>query len=397
VSSWRRNQQVTVAMVFVVYLGFAFVLPFLPLYVRELGVTSQDDVVLWAGVLIGVAPLLAGLLAPVWGRWAERYGHKPVALRALGAYVVLLALSGLVSSPWQLFALRAGIGLTGGIGPLSLAMAASQAPRELTGRAVGGVQAAQILAAAVGPFVGGLLADRIGMRATFFVTAVLCALTFALVARYYQETPLVPADVAAAARRPFREVLKAPGVLPVLAVLFLVNFIGRSFTPILPLHLERLHVEHGRLAFATGVLISAYSIAAAFSASAFGRLSGRLAPVRLLAVSLAGGSATVFPMTMVPSFEAFLVLAVLLGLASGGALTLAYTIGGLAVPAERRTTAFGVFAGGAIIGGAVSPTIAGLFARLDLTAIYWVDGLLYALLAAGLLLRPPRFSRTGAA
>ncbi len=79
----RRNQLVTVAMVFAVFTGFAFVLPFLPLYVRELGVREPEAAALWAGVLIGVSPLLAGLLAPVWGRFADRHGHKTVVTKAL--------------------------------------------------------------------------------------------------------------------------------------------------------------------------------------------------------------------------------------------------------------------------------------------------------------------------
>ena len=65
--AWRRNQYVMVATVFVVFTGFAFVLPFLPLYVRELGVEDEEQAALWAGALIGIAPLLAGFLAPVWG------------------------------------------------------------------------------------------------------------------------------------------------------------------------------------------------------------------------------------------------------------------------------------------------------------------------------------------
>ena len=79
--AWVRNQYVMVATVFVVFTGFAFVLPFLPLYVRELGVPDEERAALWAGVLIGVAPLLAGLLAPVWGRLADRYGQKGIAVR----------------------------------------------------------------------------------------------------------------------------------------------------------------------------------------------------------------------------------------------------------------------------------------------------------------------------
>ncbi len=128
--AWRRNQYVMVATVFVVFTGFAFVLPFLPLYVRELGVADEERAALWAGVLIGVAPLLAGLLAPVWGRLADRYGQKGIAVKALVAYVILLALSAGVTDVFELLALRVGIGLFGGIGPLGLAMATSLAPRE---------------------------------------------------------------------------------------------------------------------------------------------------------------------------------------------------------------------------------------------------------------------------
>ncbi len=97
-ASARRNQLVTVAMVFAVFTGFAFVLPFLPLFVRELGVEEPDRAALWAGVLIGVAPLLAGLLAPVWGRLADRHGHKRIAVTALASYVVILALSAAVTT-----------------------------------------------------------------------------------------------------------------------------------------------------------------------------------------------------------------------------------------------------------------------------------------------------------
>ena len=42
--AWRRNQLVMTAVVFVVFTGFAFVLPFLPLYVRELGVQGEEQV-----------------------------------------------------------------------------------------------------------------------------------------------------------------------------------------------------------------------------------------------------------------------------------------------------------------------------------------------------------------
>lgn len=380
----RRNLLVTVAMVFAVFTGFAFVLPFLPLFVRELGIAEPERAALWAGVLIGVAPLLAGLLAPVWGRLADRYGHKGIAVKALVAYVVILALCAVVTRVEQLLVLRIGIGLFGGIGPLGLAMATAQAPREDTGRAVGLVQAAQILSAAIGPLAGGILADVIGIRRTFLVTAALCALALALLLAFYEERG--PSEhTKAAAKAGFGAVTALPGVVALLVVLFVVNFIGRSFTPILPLHLALLGLPESRLASATGVLISAYSLAAAASAWGLGRLSRTRSPHGLLLGTLVGGALIVAPMALVPSYELVLTLAVLLGLVAGGSLTLCYTIGGLMVPDGVRTTAFGFFSGAALFGGALSPTVAGLVAHLALRGIYFVDAALYLVLAAALV------------
>jgi MFS transporter, DHA1 family, multidrug resistance protein len=381
---WRRNQYVTVATVFVVFTGFAFVIPFLPLYVRELGVDRRHEA-LWAGVLIGIAPLLAGLLAPLWGRLGDRYGQKGIAIKALVAYVVLLVLSSLVTSVGQLLALRVGVGLFGGIGPLGLAMATSLAPREETGRAVGLVQAAQILSAAIGPLAGGWLADTVGIRRTFLATAGLCAAALLLVMRYYEEAPRAAATGGPARAVGFTDVLRVPAVPSLLVVLFLVNFVGRSFTPILPLHLHELGVDRGRLAFATGLLVSLYSVTAALSAALLGRAARTRSPRALLVATLVGGALTVLPMARVPSYGWILVLAVLLGLASGGSLTLCYTIGGLMVPPEVKTTAFGFFSGAALFGGAVSPTVAGLLSRWHLRGIYFVDAAIFAALALALL------------
>jgi DHA1 family multidrug resistance protein-like MFS transporter len=382
----RRNQVVTVMMVFTVFTGFAFVLPFLPLYVRELGVETPEAAALWAGVLIGISPLVAGFLAPVWGRLADRYGHKGVAVKALVAYVALLALCAAVTRVEQLLVLRVGLGLFGGLGPLGLAMAAAQAPREDTGRAVGLVQAAQILSAAIGPLAGGLLADAIGMRRTFLVAAGVVAFTLLLVLRLYRETERPPSG----GQRPasvggFRAIIALPGLLTLLVVLFVVNFIGRSFTPILPLHMQDLGVPVPRLASATGGLISAYSIGAAVSATLLGRASRSRSPRRLLLLTLVGGAPIVAAMALAPSFKAFLGLAVLGGLVSGGTLTLCYTIGGLMVPQHIRTTAFGFFSGAALFGGALSPSIAGLIAHAAFRGIYWVDAGLYLVLAAVLV------------
>jgi len=200
----------------------------------------------------------------------------------------------------------------------------------------------------------------------------------------YKESP--PSPAAATRRSPFAEVLRLPGTALLLAVLFLVNFIGRSFTPILPSYIQGMGVPASRLALATGILISLYSAAAALSAAWLGRASRHRSPRALLVGTLVGGAATVLPMAAVSSFGAMLALAVLLGLASGGSLTLCYTMGGLMVPEGIRTTAFGFFSGAALFGGAISPSVAGLLARWDLRGIFYLDTFLFVALTVGLLL-----------
>ena len=386
-TAWERNQWVTTAMVFVVFMGFAFVIPFLPLYVRELGIEDTEKATLWAGVLIGIAPLLAGLLAPGWGRLADRYGQKPMAIRALAATALFLFLSAFVRNVEQLLACRVATGLFGGIGPLGLAMATSAAPREHTGRAVGLIQAAQILAAAVGPLLGGLLADRLGRRATFAFTSLLCLTALVLVVRFYEEGPR---ETRSSTGKPpslsLLGVVRTVGVPSLLGLLFLVNFVGRAITPILPSHLERLGVRVDRLASSTGLLISAYAVMAAVSAALLGRAARNHSPQRLLVASLLAGAATALPMARVSSFSTFLILAGLLGLASGGALTLCFTMGGLRVPPEHRSTAFGFFSMAALFGGAVSPSVAAaVAARGDLIDVYKVNAVLFVIAALALL------------
>jgi DHA1 family multidrug resistance protein-like MFS transporter len=383
-----RNQRVLAAVVFVVYTAFAFIIPFLPLYVRDLGVKSEGAVALWGGVLIGVSPLLAGMLAPLWGRLADRYGHKKMFARALVSYVVLLGLSAIVTDVRQLLLLRIGIGVFGGVGPLGLSMASASAREGDTGRAIGRVQASQNLSAAVGPFVGGFLAATVGIRTTFVITAIACLMALALLVFGYHE-----ARKPAPAERPrasMLEMIRSSPLALLLVILFFVNFIGRSFTPVLPLYVERLGVSSARAALATGVLISFYSIAAAASSTLLGRAAARRDAQRLLGGSLLGGALLVTPMAFAPSYPALLALSVLLGLSFGGALTLCYTLGGRAISTELRGTAFGFLASAALFGGAIAPSIAGLLAKWDLRAIYYVDAVLFVILAAVVFTAPRR-------
>lgn len=369
-------------MTFAAFLGLGFVLPFLPLFVQELGVTDPKDAAQWAGFLIGVGPLLAGILAPFWGGLADRYGYKRVALLALTAIGLSQILASLAQTPAHVFVARVLSGLFGGVGPLGLAMASSTAVKGGgSSTSIGKIQAAQILAAGFGPLLGGALASSLGIRAAFWGAALACLFAAGVVGALYQDQPGALRDsgwpaVPAAVTTPPRF------FAALVFVVFFVNFASRSFTPILPAQLETFGVARGALALSTGLLISVYSVAAAASSFGFGRLAAKSDPVRLLSISLFFSLLAAVGMAQASTFGAFLSVALLYGLASGGSLTLGYSIGSRRFNEAERGASFGKLSGAALVGGAVAPAMAAFVARWSLENVYWMNALIYAALIA---------------
>src|SRR4029450_8025034 len=93
---WQRNAWALPLTVFISFVGFQFFSPFLPVYIRELGVTDPSKIALWSGLQGAVAPGGAGLLPPVFGRLADRFGRKMMLIRSLIGFVIIVAAMGLV-------------------------------------------------------------------------------------------------------------------------------------------------------------------------------------------------------------------------------------------------------------------------------------------------------------
>src|SRR5947208_12216363 len=123
-----RNLFAVTAASFIGFTGFTLVMPFLPLYFKLLGVQDVGEIAMWSGLTLGVTPGLTALLAPFWGRLADRYGRKIMVERSLVSFVIVMGAMAYVQRPWHVFALRALQGLFAGYGSLTLTMAADSAP-----------------------------------------------------------------------------------------------------------------------------------------------------------------------------------------------------------------------------------------------------------------------------
>lgn len=385
---WQRNQYLIALVVFVTLVGFTFVVPFLPLYVQQLGVRDVGEAALWSGVLLGVAPLLAALAAPFWGSLADRYGIRIMLLRVLATFVLVLVLMGFAQNVFHLLLLRMALGLLGGFNPMSTALMANTVPRDRLGQALGILQSSRLMSAAVGPAIGGVLADLFGLRLSFYVAAGMCVISFVLMWRWYDEAPSAMAvkAISLSSRGPsFSKLVRIPAVAAMLAVLFLVQSIDSSFQPVLPLYISLLGVREQTVASVAGLITSLAAVASAISAAVVGRLS-RYRPRQVLIGTLVAGAITCWPMALVYTSTQLLVFRVLLGLVAGGTLTVALTMGGQALPREVQGTGFGLLSAATLLGGAVSPLAAGALTMINLRAVFVVNSLIYVILTLWVLL-----------
>jgi DHA1 family multidrug resistance protein-like MFS transporter len=322
-------------------------------------------------------------------------------IRSLAGFTVIIAAMGLVTSVQQLFVARLLQGLFAGFTPMAIAVASVSAPRDKASIAIARVQGAQLLSVAVGPAVGGLVASHLGFRPAFFVTAGMCVVALvALIflfreARTELEGPEPGRRRAAHRSTPLREFLRYPHFVPVMALLLIAQFIDRGLSLLIPLQVA--HMPGVEAAATSGLIIAVAAVGATLSAAAAARLSQFLPAGQLLVGQLLVGGAFCGLMALAESRLPLLVLRTVVALCLGGALTLAYTLGGLIVPAETRGAAFGWLALGVQIGTAASPLLNGWAAASSLPRAYlmnaalaWAGAALLMLLSRDLVTRRER-------
>lgn len=153
-------------------------MPFLPLYVEQLGVTGHSALNMWSGIVFSITFLFSAIASPFWGGLADRKGRKLMLLRSALGMGIVMVLMGLAQNIWQFLILRALLGLLGGFVPNANALIATQVPRNKSGWALGTLSTGGVSGALLGPMAGGLLADSYGLRPVFFITASVLILCF---------------------------------------------------------------------------------------------------------------------------------------------------------------------------------------------------------------------------
>lgn len=367
---WRRNQAAVTVAAFVGFTGFTLVMPFLPLYIRQLGVTDVGEIALWAGLTLGVTPAITAACGPFWGRVADRVGNKLMVQRSLVSFIVVMSAMAYVTQAWQLFALRAVQGLFAGYGPLTLSMAALSAPREKLALAIGTVQTAHRMGPTVGPIIGGLLAPAVGLRNAFLVSAAFYAIALMVVTALYTEPQPAPRPDTTEPRPPLRSILALENFLLLMAVIFGLQLVDRSFGPVLPLYISQLGYAPQDVPLVAGTLFSCLAFAGAVGNQIAARALTRVRPRTLLAGAALFGGVGLTLFTTATAVWLMAVSMAVVGLCVGTAMTTAFAAAGGVIPRHIHSTAFALLTSASLIGLAVSPVLSGLIAARSIRAVF---------------------------
>lgn len=386
---WRRNLFAITGACFIGFTGFTLVMPFLPLYLTELGLTDVGEIAFWSGISLGITPAITAFLSPLWGKLSDRYGRKIMVERSLVCFVVTMVLFAYVTKPWHVFAIRAFQGLFAGYGALGLAMAAESAPPGKMASAIGMVQTAQRLGPALGPVIGGVLAQFVGLRNGFFFASAFYFVGLVLVFFMYQEAKISPGGAAkgdavkhAKARVTFRNVLAFEHFVLLMGVIFAVQFVDKSLGPILPLYIAELGVAPERVPIVSGILFGVLAATASVGHHLTGKMLKTRPPRTIIATVSAIAGVAILLFVWHPSIAVLNAAIAVFGVTVGIGMTAAYATAGGIIPHNARATGFGFLTSASLAGLAVSPMASGFVAARSIRLVFAIDAVLLALVAA---------------
>ncbi|RQZ40170.1 MFS transporter [Burkholderia sp. Bp9090] len=384
---WRRNLAVCVFGSFTTLVSLSMLLPFLPLYVRQLGVDAQSAVIQWSGVAFGATFLGTAVTAPLWGRLADRFGRKPMLVRAALGMAVVMSLIGVAHNVVELVALRLIAGLVGGYASASTVMVGTQAPRERAGWALGILSTGALAGNLVGPLVGGLLPGWLGIRGTFFaggaMIAVAALLTIVVVKEDFDPATDAHARHArATSANPARRTDRV-AVAALLVTAMMVLLANMSIEPIITVYIGGLGVDGNHLARVAGVVMAGSALGSMLTAARLGALADRIGSWNVIVGCLLLTALAMLPQAFVTHWWQLAALRVLMGMTLAGLLP---SIGKLVRQSvdERATGQMLGYLQSAQFGGQViGPVIGGqIGVALGLHSVFFVTAALLAACAA---------------
>ena len=386
--NWQKNLWTLCFSVVFSAASYTMIIPFLPVYLLELGVV-ETDISLWSGVVFSASFFVAAIMAPIWGRSADKNGKKRMVLRAGYSLAACYVLGAIVTSPVQLLGMRILQGFANGFLPASLAIVASSVPNEKLGFSLGCMQTGLLIGSIVGPLVGGTLSFYLGMRMAFFAAAGALFLVTLAVALLVEEPESEKVNKDTSGLFDDLKVAWKEKIMRELLLLtFIVQLAFMVLQPIITLYIGKLQGSMEGVVFTSGLVFSLGGFAGAFSAPLWGRIGQNQGYFKVLAITFFGGGIFCFLQFFPDSVVGFGALQFMVGLFMVGINPAISAILVNASDSNFRGRVFGMMTTANQFGAMVGPLIGGLIATLiGIEFVFIFTGSILILIGIGVFMR----------
>ena len=284
--SWKDNLRIAWLGSFLTGACISLVVPFMPIFVEQLGV-EPSQVTFYSGLAISVSAISAACVSPLWGILADRYGRKPMMIRAGLAMTITMGGLAFVPNVYWLLALRLLNGVFTGFVPNATALIASQVPKDKSGYALGTLSSGVVAGTLTGPIVGGMIAEVFGIRNVFLMVGGFLFLAAILTIFFIKEDfQPVPKEKALPTKELFTSVKYPYLLFNLFAASFVIQVAAQSVGPILALYIRDLGQKENLL-FVSGLIVSSMGLSSMMSSGVMGRLGAKVGNHRLLIVAQA--------------------------------------------------------------------------------------------------------------
>lgn len=391
--SWKRNLFVLWVGTFLVSMAYSVSIPFMSIFLeQDLGVTSHLEA--WTGVIFAVTFLSGALIAPFWGSMADKYGRKPMMLRAGICLSLSYFLYFIVDSPYELLGARVLEGLLAGYIPSAIALIATNTPDKQVGYALGIISTSSAAAAIIGPLIGGIVSHVIGPRETFFLASAMVFAAF-LICLFWVKEPSF--NKSTAKRSSVLKDLKVAGANRSLMIAFGVVFVTTTsvmvLEPLLTIYVQKLGSNQSSASLYAGIIFSSVGIATLIAAPWWGKYGQKIGYEKVLFIGLLGGGIGNILQVLFHSLIGFGSLRFGYGLFFAGVYPALNAFIAERTDPSFRSRAFSLNQSSNQMGLMFGPLIGGFAAtKVPIPIVFACTGVM--LLAVAIMLKTPRFSIT---
>jgi len=315
---WKRNLIVCWFGMFVTGIGMSQIAPVLPLYIQHLGIKDAALVAQLSGIAFGVTFITSAIFSPIWGHAADKFGRKPMLLRASIGMSVIISCMGFASNVYVLIGLRLLQGVITGYGTACTTLIATQTDKENAGYALGTLSTANIAGSLLGPTIGGFVGETFGMQNVFFITGGMMFIAFITTVLFVKESFTREDNKVLSIKEVWSIVPEKSLTITLFITFFILSVAMYSVEPIVTVYVSQLSSEMSHVALMAGITFSASGFANILSAPRLGRLSDKIGAHKVMLVCLIIAGIIFIPQAFVKSTWQLMGLRFLLGLTAGG-------------------------------------------------------------------------------